>query len=658
MNSQMTTPTTSIHRRRYLAAAAAVSAMGLAWYALTIGDARFAERGDPNPGRVVGTLDVVGYFVGFGLAAFVFGTLAYVLSCSRTDPAGYIDASVYPAHRSLARAVTLLAVVAWSMVPVSAAEGTGTGVRELMASTFLFEAVRISEKAVAWLVLACCATAMAAVAGLMLKWVSHVVLLVPGSIGAVSLAMAGNAGQGPDHDYNTGLGILFALGLALSFGIRAAAIGAPRLGPTDHLDIIDRRRAWTVLGADAVALAAAAGLTAFLVPWRFLLSTAYGVAALTLLGALAAALVLSVREVRGDRSRAEGRQPLLGALLTLVAIAGWTVMDTRIAPGLLTHPFTGWDVFLGYTLPAAPNTWLLVTVWRFDFFVGTCAIVAGVVYGIGVRRLHKRGDVWPPGRTFAWFSGILLLIVTVSSGVRSYGSAMFSVHMAEHMLLNMFVPVLLVLGAPATLALRALSAAGFDSPLGPREWLLTLLHSRITRFLSNPFVALMVFTLSLYVVYFTPIFPIFIRYHWGHVLLTVHFLLVGYLFFWVVIGIDPGPKRIPHLARVALLFAVMPFHAFFGISLMTMTTVVGDKFYQQLGLPWVDDLLRDQWLGGAVAWGVSEVPALVVVIAIVAQWAKSDTRASRRADRHADRYEDTELQDYNAMLAELQRSRR
>jgi len=230
--------------------------------------------------------------------------------------------------------------------------------------------------------------------------------------------------------------------------------------------------------------------------------------------------------------------------------------------------------------------------------------------------------------------------------------------MAEHMTLNMFVPVLLVLCGPVTLALRALPAAGSDAPPGPREWLLWLVHSKVTAFISHPMVAFVLFVSSLYIVYFTPIFNTLVRYHWGHELMSVHFLLVGYLFYWGIIGIDPGPKRLPFLGRLGLLFAVMPFHAFFGIATMTMTSTIGGPFYRFVGLPWLSSINDDQHLGGAIAWGSSELPVIVVVIALVAQWARQDRRAASRSDRHADAdYGDDDLDAYNAMLRELAKGR-
>jgi putative copper resistance protein D len=345
----------------------------------------------------------------------------------------------------------------------------------------------------------------------------------------------------------------------------------------------------------------------------------------------------------------------------IAVVALISSMATQTAPHLLTHRFTAWDVFLGYALPDPPSVLRILTVWRFDTFLGIGALTLAVGYVFGFLRLRRRGDSWPAGRLVAWGAGCLVLLFTSSSGVKAYGSAMFSVHMAEHMTLNMFIPVLLVLGGPVTLALRALPPATDGQPPGPREWLLWLVHSKVTAFFAHPITAFVLFVASLYLVYFTPLFNTLVRYHWGHELMGLHFLLVGYLFFWGVIGIDPGPRRLPFLGRLGLLFAVMPFHALFGIATMTMTSVIGGQFYGQVGLPWLSSLDSDQHLGGAIAWGSSELPMLLVVVALVAQWARQDRRAASRSDRHADSshgsYVDDELDAYNAMLRELSRNR-
>src|ERR1700678_4644937 len=84
--------------------------------------------------------------------------------------------------------------------------------------------------------------------------------------------------------------------------------------------------------------------------------------------------------------------------------------------------------------------------WVFDTFTGMVGLTLAVGYALGFLRLRRPGDSWPVGRLVAWVAGCLVLVCTRSSGVKAYGSAMFSVHIGDHMALNMFIPVLLVLG--------------------------------------------------------------------------------------------------------------------------------------------------------------------------------------------------------------------
>ncbi len=310
---------------------------------------------------------------------------------------------------------------------------------------------------------------------------------------------------------------------------------------------------------------------------------------------------------------------------------------------------------IGYDFAGPPTLARVLFDWRFDLIFGTAAIVMAVLYLVGVRRLHRRGDAWPMGRTLAWMCGCAAMLFTTSSGLGRYMPAMFSMHMVAHMLLSMLVPILLVLGAPVTLALRALPAAGRGEPPGRREWLLAALHSRVSRFLTNPIVATVVFVAGFYGLYLGGVFDAAVSNHAAHMLMNVHFLLSGYLFYWVVIGIDPTPRQIPQLGKVAMVFASLPLHAFFGVVLMGMQTVLGETFYRSLQLSWHTDLLGDQRLGGGIAWAAGEVPLVVVMIALLIQWRRSDQRTAKRLDRAADRDDDAELAAYNAMLAELAR---
>jgi putative copper resistance protein D len=225
-------------------------------------------------------------------------------------------------------------------------------------------------------------------------------------------------------------------------------------------------------------------------------------------------------------------------------------------------------------------------------------------------------------------------------------------HMVMHMTVSMAAPILMVLAAPVTLALRTLTPRR-DNTLGPRELLLALVHSRFLAVIGNPVVAAGIFFGSLIVFYFSPLFELALRTHTGHVLMTTHFLLAGYLFAWVLVGIDPGPKRWSPPLLLVILFGTISFHAFFGVALTTGTTLLAPSFYQGLHLPWAVNLLADQRTGGAVAWGIGEFPTLILALLVTLAWVRSDSAESTRLDRQADRDDNAELKAYNAHLSSL-----
>ncbi len=643
--------------RYVLLGASLAMVAALAAYGMASGDRRFVATGDTFPGMATSIAELVGYFSATLCGALVLGTLIYIVATASPGDDGVLDPDSYRLHLFAERVSLVWLASAAAMIPIQAANDSGIAVFRLIGSGALGDALGVSQMARGWIAVTIFSGVVALALRLTVRWVWHCVLLIPSLIGVIAVPVNGNAGQGPNHDYATSSVIVFALAVAALTGVKVCAALAP---PSARL----RRRVLVIeVTCGAVSLLYGALLLWLMLPPTSFTDSDYGrlaiVAAVALTSVWLRDVTLVVRSRTGPVHRSNGLATA-STLATIVAVAAISAMAIQTAPGLLAHQFTAWDVFLGYQLPGPPTVLRLLTFWRFDTFIGTGAMVLAALYVAGVIRLRRRGDHWPPGRTVAWLAGSLTLMFVTGSGVRAYGSAMFSVHMAEHMALNMFIPVFLVLGAPLTLALRALPAAGPDQPPGPREWLLRLVHSPVTSFIANPITAFVLFVGSLYAVYFTPLFDTLVRYHWGHEFMSIHFMITGYLFYWGIIGVDPGPRRLPFVGRLGLLFAVMPFHAFFGIATMTMTSAIGGTFYRNVNLPWVSSLTNDQHLGGAIAWGSSELPVIVVVVALVAQWARQDRRAATRSDRHADASYggDDDLDAYNAMLRELSRSRR
>ena len=275
------------------------------------------------------------------------------------------------------------------------------------------------------------------------------------------------------------------------------------------------------------------------------------------------------------------------------------------------------------------------------------------LYVKGLLVLRRRGDAWPMGRTVSWMIGLALIAWAGIGGLSQYAHVLFSAHMVSHMVLSMVAPIFLVLAAPVTLALRTLPGPRQPGEVSPRGLVVAFLHSRFARVVTHPLVGPVLFVGSLFALYFSPAFGYLMDSHWGHAAMQLHFIAVGTLFFYVLVGVDPSPRSLPPLVRFGLLLVTIPFHAFFSIAVMSSSTVIAESYWNAIDRPFRTDLLADQYLGGGISWAMGEVPLVLVLGALFVQWIRSDRRESLRLDRAADRDDDAALEAYNAYLRDL-----
>lgn len=258
-------------------------------------------------------------------------------------------------------------------------------------------------------------------------------------------------------------------------------------------------------------------------------------------------------------------------------------------------------------------------------------VAAAVGYGYGVSRLRRRGDAWPVGRTIVFGVGLFTIGVANVSGLAAYDEALLSVHMVQHMLLSMVGPIFLALAAPVTLALRTLPSAW-------RRRLLAVLHSRVTKVLTFPLVSYGLFVASPFALYFSGLYRSTLEHAWLHELVHAHFLIVGCLFFWPLVGIDPLPGRLPYPLRALLMFLSTPFHTVLGLTVMQSAELLGGDWYPSLGLAWTNPF-DDQRVAGGILWAAGEFVAVTMLGALVFQWMRESDREARRIDRALDRAE-------------------
>jgi putative copper resistance protein D len=477
----------------------------------------------------------------------------------------------------------------------------------------------------------------------------------------VPLALTGHAAGATGHAMAVNSIGLHLLAITVWVGGLVAVLSLKTKDAAENAALVSR---YSTLALIAFAVTAVSGAASALVriPTLDLLFSNYG------LLVIAKVVILGVLGVFGwvYRSRVIGRLASGGAgLFARLAVAELLFMG--LASGLGTSlsktappevpgagfvEFTPAQILTGEVLPPELTAAGWFTTWKIDIFWAVVCAGLLVAYLYGVWRLHKRGDKWSVGRTSSWIAGVLLLFYITNGAMNAYEQYLFSVHMIAHMMLTMAVPVLLVPGAPVTLLVRA-SEKRHDGSRGLREWVLWAVHTPWARFVSNPLVAAALFASSLVVFYFTPIFAWATREHVGHEWMIVHFLITGYLFVQALIGVDPGPRQLSHPIKLMLLILTLTFHAFFGLGLMQGETLLLADWYGAMARTWGDTPLGDQQTGGAIAWGVGELPSAVLTIIVSIQWFRADAREQRRADRASDRTGNQDIEEYNAMLARL-----
>jgi cytochrome c oxidase assembly factor CtaG len=304
----------------------------------------------------------------------------------------------------------------------------------------------------------------------------------------------------------------------------------------------------------------------------------------------------------------------------------------------------------GMWVPGEPPTWGRMFLPHLEPWsvVPVLGLLALTVYLVGVRRLRRQGVRWSWWRTAGFVAGVLSLVAVTGTWLNGYSMVLFSVHMAQHMVLSMITPLLLLVGAPLTLALRTLPR-GRGAAGAARALLLEALHSRFARAISSPLFTVPLFIASLYGVYFTPVFDALMSDPLGHQLMLAHFTMTGLLFFGPIIAADPWPRTIGYPGRLLELLLPVPFHAFFGVAIMMASSLVVRTFAEPPA-GWGIDPLSDQGVAGGIAWSFGELPTVLVLAVVFFSWSRSEDRRGRAIDRAADRTDDAELEAYNARL--------
>ena len=594
-------------------------------------------------------------------AAGTIGALALAVFAFARDEAGYGRALDVAAGSAALWAVASLASSLFSFLSL----GASLTLDDRFGDAYAAYLTSI-ESGQAWLGTTLLAAAITVVCFGARNQVVILVTAIVGVLALIPISQQGHAAGNADHDAAVTAIWLHMVGAAVWLGgLITLALVRNVVARERLVRLVERYSSLALACFVVVAVSGVVSAQIRIGSWEYLLST-YGVLvlvksaallALGLFGAVQRRIV--IRRMADAPAGAEGRR----FALLVVAELAFMGLASGVASGLartrtpipdtpaseLTDP-TPAELLTGRPLPPELTLERYLTTWDFDLLFTILCGFALFFYLAGVWRLHRRGDRWPVHRTVLWVAGILLLFWITNGGVNAYEHYLFSAHMLAHMMLGMMVPVLLVPGAPVTLALRAIRKRQ-DGSRGAREWIMWAVHSKVAGVLANPIVAAIIFAGSLWLFYYSPLFSWATTDHVGHWWMVTHFLISGYLFVQALIGVDPVPYRAPYPLRLLLLLGTMAFHAFFGLAIMSGTGLLLADWYGAMGREWGPTALADQQAGGGIAWSVGEIPTVILAFVVAVMWSRDDSKEAKRRDRAAERDGDAELNAYNDMLA-------
>jgi cytochrome c oxidase assembly factor CtaG/putative copper export protein len=559
-------------------------------------------------------------------AVVTVGSLLLAAFLVPPQPSGRLDTGGNAAVRTAGLAALGWALAAILLIPLSAADALGRPVTEVLDLPLLASLVMRLSALRAWGLTAGMAVLICGLCWRTRCWAAVLWIFALSLLGLTPVVLlTGHSTAGGDHDFAIDSLLYHVIAAALWVGGLIALL-AHLTRQSDHAGLATARFSrlalvcWLVMAVSGVINALIR-----LAPDRLL--TSYG---LLVVGKLAALLVLGLIGAlhrrnavpavvqRGDRS-ALLRWGSVEVLL-MCATIGLAVALSRTAPpgGLATRP-SHLAMLLGYDLTGPPTAARLVTAWRPDLVLGPAALVLAGAYLAGVHRLARRGQAWSPGRTTAWLAGCAVILIATSSGIGRYSMAMFSAHLGACLLLSTLAPILLALGSPLTLALDALTPAAPGHPPAPREWLVALTQCWVVRMATHPAMALGMYLASFWVRYATGLFDAIAASHAAHLAMNIDALLMGYPFYWIIVGPDPSPHQLTAAGKLGLLSAALPSQALFGIFLTHSATVIAGNFYRSLALPFLPDLLTDQHHTAAIIWALGQIPIMVILIALMTQ---------------------------------------
>jgi putative membrane protein len=258
--------------------------------------------------------------------------------------------------------------------------------------------------------------------------------------------------------------------------------------------------------------------------------------------------------------------------------------------------------------------------WQLDIPVIVGIVGAAAIYlwitSPGERAHYPGSEPVPSLRIASFFLGLLAFGVALLSPLEPLSDDfLFSGHMAQHILITIVGPPLMLLGIPTWLYETAAEALG-------RVW-------SVWRFLTKPLLAFALFNLTFALVHFPAFYNLALRNENVHILEHVLLWATSFIGWWPVLAPSAALGALSRpLKGLYLLGCTLPGQVV-GALLTFANSVVYDE-YEKASRVWGLSPLTDQQIGGLIMWVLVGNFFLATALITLGRWAAAQAAADRR----------------------------
>jgi cytochrome c oxidase assembly factor CtaG len=277
-------------------------------------------------------------------------------------------------------------------------------------------------------------------------------------------------------------------------------------------------------------------------------------------------------------------------------------------------------VFAYQGLPPLPSDFWRA--WRWEPGVLLSLIFAAWLYMRGVQTIWRRAG---SGRgiyrwqVIAFGSGLIALFIALISPLNAFGTAIFSAHMLQHLILILVAAPLLVLGAPLVPFMWALPRP--ERRKIARWWRQAKVVRAGWHSLTQPLFVWFLHTITLWLWHLPALYQAALEQPSIHELEHISFLGTALLFWWVLIQ-PTGRRRLGYGASLLYVFTTALQSGALG-ALLTFARTPLYPIYTSSAAAWNLTILEDQQLAGVIMWVPAGVIYLGAALVLLSQWLRT-----------------------------------